>query len=118
MRCLRCGIEIDPPEVFCESCREFMKQSPVSRETPLVLQPRPEYTPMRPRPLKPEEQISQARMALLHSRKVSLFLGFVILFLCVMLAISFRFGDKAPIIGQNYTTVQTTSPTTLPTNVP
>lgn len=112
MRCLKCGTEIDAPEVFCEPCREVMKKNPVSRETRVVIQPRPEYTPMRSRPAKPEELLAQADRSLRKSRRTSLLLLLLCLALCVALVLSFRFGGHKIVIGQNYTTI--TEATTAP----
>ena len=37
MHCLKCGTEIESPQVFCSRCLEDMKNCPVSRETPVVI---------------------------------------------------------------------------------
>jgi len=36
MHCLKCGTEIEAPQVFCDRCLVDMKNHPVSRETPVV----------------------------------------------------------------------------------
>lgn len=105
MHCLRCGTEVDAPEVFCEACRAHMKDDPVSRETPVMIQPRPEFTPMRKRPPKPEELLAQSERALDKTRRLCVTMFFLCLCLCVLLAIAVKFGSRGPAIGQNYTTV-------------
>ena len=45
MHCLKCGTEIQPPNVFCQNCLAEMKQYPVARDTPVVIQPRPAENP-------------------------------------------------------------------------
>ena len=47
MHCLKCGTEIQPPNVFCQNCLAEMKQYPVARDTPVVIQPRPAENPER-----------------------------------------------------------------------
>ena len=37
MHCLRCGMEIESPHVFCDRCLAEMEAYPVSRETPVRL---------------------------------------------------------------------------------
>ena len=41
MHCLKCGTEIEAPQVFCDRCLVDMKNHPVSRETPVVIPKRP-----------------------------------------------------------------------------
>ncbi len=61
MRCLKCGTNVDHPQVFCGSCRKEMDKFPVSRETPAVILPRPKSEPARPRTVKPDELLAAAR---------------------------------------------------------
>lgn len=111
MHCLRCGTEITAPAVFCKTCLEDSEQYPVSRETPVVLQPHPEYTPMRPRPVKPEELLAQANRRIKNSKKVIGGLVLLCLVLCVLVALAWELRHRGPAIGQNYTTAVTTAPT-------
>lgn len=61
MRCLKCGANVEHSQVFCTPCIEKMNTCPVSRETPVVILPRPKLEPARPRTVKPEELLLAAR---------------------------------------------------------
>jgi len=101
MRCLKCGSNVEHPHVFCPSCIEKMNACPVSRETPVVILPRPKSEPVRPRTVKPEELLALAR----RRQKVLAF--FCILLLTLTLALGglvfwLATREDKP-TGQNYT---------------
>lgn len=110
MRCLKCGTEIEDTAAFCADCLQAAAKYPVSRETHIVIQPRPEYTPPRMRPAKAEELLAESAQKLRKSRRFSAVMVFICLILVVLLALSVRYTKKKPVIGQNYTTVETTVP--------
>ena len=101
MRCLKCGSNVEHPHVFCPSYIEKMNACPVSRETPVVILPRPKSEPVRPRTVKPEELLVLAR----RRQKVLSF--FCILLLTLTLALGglvfwLTTREDKP-TGQNYT---------------
>lgn len=101
MRCLKCGSNVEHPHVFCPSCIEIMNTCPVSRETPVVILPRPKSEPVRPRIAKPEEMLISAR----RRQKVLTFLCTLLLVISLglgLLVFWFMTRDNRP-TGQNYT---------------
>ena len=95
MHCLKCGTEIESPQVFCSRCLEEMKNCPVSRETPVVIPKRPAIDQERrgKRPAKPQKQ--EEVLAMMRKRQRRLLQA------CV--------HSTAPTIGQNYVTNVTPS---------
>lgn len=100
MSCLKCGLE--GPDVFCASCLEEMEQHPVSRETPVVILPRPEISPPRRRPPRAEELLAKARRRLRRLLIVCTLLALLCIALTLTLFLS-REENTRP-IGQNYIT--------------
>lgn len=101
MRCLKCGVNVDHPHVFCESCRRIMDNYPVSRETPVVILPRPRTEPVRRRAIKPEELLVSAR----RKQKVLRWICGILVLICLGLGavtIYLLTNDSLP-IGQTYT---------------
>ena len=111
MHCLKCGTEIQPPNVFCQNCLAEMKQYPVARDTPVVIQPRPAENPERRtrRPPKPEELLVQARRRQRWLARLCIILTVV----CILLACALVFFPQLyrpePTIGRNYSTETTAS---------
>lgn len=104
MHCLRCGDDIEETAVFCPACLEVIRRDPVSRETHVVIQPRPAFTPMRTRPPKPEELLAQSQKRIEKLQRIIALLCILVLTLCIILA--FVIGrERRPHIGQNYTTI-------------
>ncbi len=106
MHCLKCGTEIESPDVFCETCLEKMKQDPVSRETPLILQPHPEYTPMaeRKRVPKAEELLIKSQNRCKRLKTTCTILAMLCICLVLLLLLWRQAPGKKPNIGQNYVT--------------
>ena len=117
MNCLKCGRETEEGQVFCEACREKMKDYPVKAGTPVRLphrayEPAPVKKPRwHPAPTM-EEQVQKLRR---QNRILTVVLCVVLLFLLVAGAISARYLlDKTPFRpGQNYSSMD---PATAPTS--
>lgn len=66
MSCLKCGQEVSPGQVFCDSCLADMARHPVKPGTPVNIPKRDKPLPSKrshKRPLKPEELVvSQRRL--------------------------------------------------------
>ena len=116
MNCMKCGREIREGQVFCESCLRTMKDFPVKSGTPVLLPPRPAPVVVKKVPhtkpiLTAEEKIFQLRRTV---RRLSLALAVVILALVFSVYLLWDIADpdiSGGIIGQNYSTIGTQSPT-------
>lgn len=104
MNCLRCGLEVEAPNVFCPKCQEEMARYPVSRDAAVIL---PTREPRPPRkayvPVDPQEQLQQLRKKYRRQRRT---LWAVISLCVILLGLLLFVGDpllrKGPTIGQNY----------------
>ncbi len=116
MNCMKCGLEIENGQVFCESCLENMEKYPVKPGTRILLPNRPapeaiKKQPSRKRPPTAEEKLSRLRKVLKW-----LTVALVVSLLLLGFAISMILEATAPEdpqgnIGQNYNTVGTHSHT-------
>lgn len=115
MHCLKCGTEIESPDVFCPQCLTSMEDYPVSRETPVIIPPRPVYDPERrgKQPPKPEELLSQLLRRQRILARICAVLAVISVVLCGLL-IYFGLGQSRPVIGQNYSTNLTTESGEIP----
>ena len=114
MHCLKCGTEIESPQVFCSRCLEDMKNCPVSRETPVVSPKRAAIEQERrgKRPGKPQKQ--EELLAMMRKRQRRLLQACVLLTgICLILLALLIFlpgiHSTTPTIGQNYVTNVTPS---------
>lgn len=111
MNCLRCGVEVEAPNVFCPKCQAVMSKHPVPRDAAVIL---PTHEPRTPRrayaPVDPQEQISQLKKKLRRQTRTL----WIFAILCVLLlGLLFFAGEtlwkKYPAIGQNYQSTTSTS---------
>lgn len=110
MHCLKCGTEIQPPNVFCQNCLAEMEKYPVAQDTPVVIQPRPVDNPeRRRRPPKPEELLAQARRRQRWLARLCIILTVACVLLACALVFFPRLYQPEPTIGRNYST-ETTAP--------
>ena len=110
MNCMRCSIEIEEGQVFCESCLADMKRHPVKPETHIQLPSRPAPEAVkkqapRKRTPTPEERIYRLRKVVVW---LSVALAAVLLFLSFSLYLLIDMVSEKPEqenIGQNYSTI-------------
>ena len=109
MHCLRCGMEIESPHVFCDRCLAEMEAYPVSRETPVILPKRPPADLERrgkklPKPQKAEEMLLILRKRQRVLVRICLALTCITLLLAALLIFLPQHLTPKPNIGQNYVT--------------
>ena len=114
MHCLKCGTEIESPQVFCSRCLEDMKNCPVSRETPVVIPKRAaieqERRGKRPgKPQKREELLAMMRKRQRRLLQACVLLTGICLILLALLIFLPGIHSTTPTIGQNYVTNVTPS---------
>ena len=114
MNCLKCGVQVEEGQSFCPDCLREMEKQPVPFDTVLVLPRRGESSSRRStgkkRGLSTEEKLAQTRQQLRKYRILTIVLSVLLLLLssaCVYLMLR----RQKPALGQNYSTVGTTSPT-------
>ena len=104
MNCLRCGAEVEAPNVFCSRCQADMAKHPVPRDAAVILPTREPRAPRRAyTPVDPQEQIGRLKKKNRRLRRalwVSVPLCVVLLALLLYLGSSF--WKRYPAIGQNY----------------
>ena len=61
MRCLRCGTNVVSGHSFCKRCRQNLEADPLPKDTVAVILPRPKTEPPKPRPVKTEILLLQAK---------------------------------------------------------
>mgnify|MGYP003321098003 CR=1 FL=1 len=109
MNCLRCGKEIQQPQVFCDDCLANGQRHPVKPDVLVRLPSRPSDSgkaPVKKEPPSPEKQI-----ATLSRRNKHLTVALLCSLLALALSAVFLFHayeePEAPVpdIGKNYSTV-------------
>ena len=116
MRCVRCGVEIQEPDMFCEKCLAAMERDPVKANITVQLPVRPVTQPAkkksrRIRHAKPEEQIRSLRR---WRRWLILLLILSLTAFAITAAMLLRTmepPEDSPSIGQNYGTIDSNNPT-------
>lgn len=115
MNCLRCGVQTENEQVFCDNCRAVMAENPVKPGTPIHIpqrsDPEPEKKQPRRRGLSPKKTVQQMRRLL---RWLIALVAFLTAVICVLVGILLFHMNSAPStpsdIGRNYNTVNTTQP--------
>ena len=115
MNCMKCGRDIEEPQVFCPSCLADMEKYPVRPGTAVLLPQRLETPTLRKvlvkrKPISPEEQVKRLRKLLLR-----LWIGILGLLLVILLMaypfIRELLDSRKPLPGQNYTAITSTAST-------
>ena len=118
MNCLRCGNEIPEGESFCESCRADMQKYPVPEDSFVMIPKRNEGERRQNRKaqLSSEDRVRILSGKLKRSRML-FFLVLLLLLLSIGSNMYLMIQRQKPAVGQNYSTVTSTSPTggSLPT---
>ena len=106
MNCLRCGVQVEAPNVFCPSCQAEMAKHPVPRDAAVIL---PTHEPRAPRrvytPVDPQVQMNQMIKKLRRQRRAIWIVSFLCALLLALLVFAgdtlwkkypvFFFNDKA-----------------------
>lgn len=111
MNCLRCGVEVEAPNVFCPKCQEEMAKHPVPRDAAVILPTREPRTPRRAyTPVDPQDQINQLKKKNRSQRRALwIFVPLCVLLLGLLLYVCQGIWKKYPAIGQNYQSNTSTS---------
>ncbi len=116
MNCIKCGVEIKEPQVFCESCLAEMEQYPVKPNVTVTLPQRPKESAAKRRSrrhkyTKPEDMIrhlKSQRRILVFALVIAL-AGFTVV--SAMMMHFLRNREEEPQKGQNYGTIASTEST-------
>lgn len=116
MNCIKCGVKIQEPQVFCGSCLKEMEKYPVKPNIQVTLPVRPKVPPAKKRARRQrgsvqDEQMRQMKikLRLAHTALIVILIAFL-----VVSGMMFKFltqpqNDYAP--GQNYGTMPSAEPT-------
>lgn len=112
MYCMKCGREITGDQVFCPKCLETMERYPVKPDVVVQLPQRRETSLKKSAPRKKvltaEEQILRLKK---KNRLLTAILCLVLITAAFLFSITidyFRHMDVQKILGQNYSTMETT----------
>ena len=112
MNCLKCGREIEESQTFCPKCLELMENYPVKPDIIIKLPRRQDPPVKKSQPRKktrsPEEQVQRLKKRSRWQIAIICFLLAVILCLSVLSIDVIRQLDVQRLLGQNYSTVETT----------
>ena len=109
MNCMKCGVEIQEGQVFCDHCLSVMAQHPVRPGTHIHLPKRalaveaPKKPVKKKRVLSLEEQLSALKMKVLRLRLTAAILAFLFCVASGFLAMKVFQADAEPTTGRNYT---------------
>ena len=112
MNCMKCGRELAEDQVFCPKCLELMEQHPVKPDVVVKLPSRretpPKKNPSRKKVRTPEEQLEQLKRRNRWLTALTCLLLIASLVLAFLSVDIFRKLDMQRLLGQNYSTVETT----------
>lgn len=100
MNCMKCGVEIQEGQVFCDHCLSVMAQHPVRPGTHIHLPKRPVKKKRTP---SQDEQISTLKMKVLRLRLTAAILAFLFCVATGFLAMKVFLEPAEPTTGRNYT---------------
>ena len=113
MNCLRCGREVADDQAFCPQCLELMEKHPVRPDIVVKLpqrrDPSIKKTPPRKKAPSAEEQVARLKI---KNRWLTVILCVILAAFLLLLSITidyFRQLDVQKILGQNYSTMETTN---------
>ena len=111
MSCMKCGRETQSDQAFCLKCLEKMENSPVNPDVVIKLPNRQESAPKKPAPRKrepaPEEIIQQLKRMNTRLIVALCLMGVLAMLLAFLSFDFFQQLDVQSLLGQNYSTVET-----------
>ena len=114
MNCIKCGVEIKEPHVFCENCLADMEKYPVKPNVTVNLPVRTQAAsgkkrPRRQRYVNSDDLIRHLRtkLRILWFALIVVFVAFVLVALMLMQVLEKKDPGYAP--GQNYGTTESSS---------
>ena len=104
MNCLRCGAQVEAPNVFCAQCQAEMAKHPVPRDAAVILPTREPRTPRKVyTPVDPQEQLNQLKRKNRRlGRTLAVFVTLCVLLLGLLAFAGVELWKTYPAIGQNY----------------
>ena len=120
MQCIKCGRDVEPDQVFCNSCKETMAKYPVRPGVVVQLPRRTETVgkkqPSRRRPtLSAEEQLVLLRRAVRRLAVLAVLLLAAVIGLSWLTVDLYRESERKVLPGQNYYSATTPAETEEPT---
>jgi len=109
MQCMKCGQDVEEPNVFCETCLENMKHYPVRPGTVVQLPKYQEPYPRRPAPKRKQAPTLEEQVKLLRkwARILAAALAVAILLLIGAGYLLLRPEEQTLLPGQNYSAATT-----------
>lgn len=111
MNCMKCGREISQSAVFCESCLADMQHYPVKPDVVVKLPNRNAAVAKKAATRRRAPQTDKEKIVSLKRRLRVLSILLIVLLLLLgvtsFFAVNAMLRDKAPLPGQNYSTVTT-----------
>ena len=119
MGCMKCGRDVEPGQVFCDSCRDVMARYPVKPGIVVQLPHRQQHAAkkqtVRRRPIQsPEEQLAALRRVVRRQILLILLLAAAVVGLSWLSVNLYTDNENKVLPGQNYYSV-TTPETTVST---
>ena len=116
MNCIKCGISVQEPQVFCDRCLEDMEKYPVKPNIVVKLPVRPSAAPVKKKARRQkgtmqEEQLRHMRfkLRLAHTALIVVLVCFLVVTGMMLKLLSD--SDQQYATGQNYGTMANTDPT-------
>ena len=119
MQCIKCGRDVEPDQVFCNSCKETMAKYPV-RPGVVVQLPRRTETVVKKQPSRRRATLSAEEQLILLRRAVRRLAVLAVLLLAAVIGLSwltvslYRESENKVLPGQNYYSATTPAETTEP----
>ena len=112
MNCLKCGVEIQSPDVFCKACLGKMQANPVRPDAVIHIPVRPALPVEKPE--KKKRGFADYTRSLRRTIKVLCviitIMTLLICLLCTALYRQLQDAPDVPAIGKNYTTTERQDP--------
>lgn len=109
MNCMKCGVEIQEGQVFCDHCLDIMNQHPIKPDAHVHLPKRslapeaPKKAQKKKRNLSQEEIISGLKLRILRLRLVVVILIFLLCVVGGLFAMNLHQQYNQALTGRNYT---------------
>lgn len=109
LNCMKCGVEVPEPQVFCDHCLQVMEKYPVKPDAHVHLPKRTVSLDPGKKPVKKkraptqEEVLAGLKLQVLRLRLAVVILVFVACLLGGMLGLNLYQQYSQPVTGRNYT---------------
>lgn len=115
MNCIKCGVSVQEPQVFCDRCLADMEKYPVKPNVVVKLPIRPSVPPVKKKTRRQRGSVQEEQLRRMRFKLRLAHVTLIVVLVCFLVVVGMMLkllsdSDKEYAPGQNYGTMASTDP--------